>query len=355
MSVTVVIPSLNPDEKLVGTVSALLDAGVSDLVLVDDGSDAAHQAPFDALRDRPGITLLTHPVNRGKGRALKTAFAWIAENRPDTQGVVTADGDGQHSTTDILTLMEAVADSKGQVFLGVRDIRADNMPARSRFGNQATKFFLRLLGGVRVSDTQTGLRAMPADCLQKLIAISGDRYEYEMNMLLELPPCGYSFVEIPVETVYIDNNRGSHFRPVRDSAMIYWKLIRCFLRFAGASMISAGLDLTLFGLFGRLLFDGLAESTQILLSTVLARVFSSTLNFILTRYAVFHSHKRIVSSLWRYYALCMAQMLVSAGAVMGLCAFIPLPQEILKCVVDIVLFFISYRIQRRYVFGEKRK
>ena len=119
--VTVVLPSLNPDEKLQKTVASLLAAGFTDLVLVNDGSRE------DTLRFFPKedehITVLRHEVNRGKGAALKTAFRYVLEHRPDSPGVVTADGDGQHRAEDVRRCAEAmIADGDARkIVFGCRD------------------------------------------------------------------------------------------------------------------------------------------------------------------------------------------------------------------------------------------
>ena len=101
MNATVIIPSLNPDEKIISTVKSLIDEGFDDIVLVDDGSDEEHKARFEEAKALGNVTLLVHEVNKGKGRAMKTAFEYILENRPNKPNVITVDGDGQHLATDV--------------------------------------------------------------------------------------------------------------------------------------------------------------------------------------------------------------------------------------------------------------
>lgn len=184
------------------------------IVVVDDGSDR----PVDA----PGCTVLRHPVNRGKGAALKTGFAYAADVCPG-QDVVCADADGQHSVEDILRVAERVGVT-GATVLGVRRVR--RMPPRSRVGNAITRELFRAATGHWVRDTQTGLRGYPSDLLLWLIDVPGERFEYEMNMLLAAARAGHPIEQVEIATTYLDGNASSHFGSVRDAARVYRALLR---------------------------------------------------------------------------------------------------------------------------------
>ena len=224
--VAVILPSLNPDHRFLEVAEGLIGAGFLHIVVVDDGSDAEHKKWFDDVRAYPQCHVLVHEVNKGKGRALKTAFAWCLENRPHIDGVVTADGDNQHRPADIRRCAQAMIDDPGKVWLGVRDFSLDHVPARSRMGNTLTRGIMRLACGVSVTDTQTGLRAIPARDLPLMLRIPGERYEYETQMLLSLREAKVGIGEVVIDTVYIDENESSHFHPVRDSWKIYKIIIR---------------------------------------------------------------------------------------------------------------------------------
>ena len=198
--------------------------GFRDILLINDGSKPENRHYFtDAAAAHPEITLLHHEVNRGKGAALKTAIAYYLANRPEGIGVVTVDGDGQHHKLDILACAESMADS-GEVTLGVRDFDQPDVPWRSRFGNKTTCAIFKFFVGMAVSDTQTGLRAISRRDLPTMLEIQGDRFEYETNMLLTLKRKSIPFREVKIRTVYIEENKSSHFRVIRDSWKIY-KLI----------------------------------------------------------------------------------------------------------------------------------
>ena len=233
---TLIIPSLNPDEHLAAVVEGAIEAGIDDIILVDDGSRPECRHYFTQLAERPEVTLLTHEVNQGKGAALKTAFAWFLANRPDRTGVVTADGDGQHAVEDILTCGIEMNEGEPAVILGCRDFSQKNVPFRSRAGNRLTCLVFRLLLGMRVSDTQTGLRAIPARYIEPLMAAGGTRYEFETNMLLLMDALNAPSWEVTIQTVYLEQNRGSHFHPLRDSLRVYGLIIK----YAPSSILSRG-------------------------------------------------------------------------------------------------------------------
>ena len=213
--VTILIPAYQPDDKLVALV-ARLRAAFAHVVVVDDGSTEG-RAVFDAIRAQVDAVLV-HAVNRGKGAALKTGFAWIRANQSGTKGVVTADADGQHTVADITRVAEAVAEHPGGLVLGVRRFNG-HVPFRSRFGNYWTMGFFWLITGLAVKDTQTGLRGIPRDLLDRVANLPGDRYEYEMRMLVDARLHPQKPRQIPIETVYLDGNKSSHFRPLRDTIL----------------------------------------------------------------------------------------------------------------------------------------
>lgn len=354
MQVTAIIPSLNPDEKLAETVDSLLAVGFTDIILVDDGSDDLHRAPFDELEHLPEVTVLRHEINQGKGRAMKTAFSYVLEQRPECVGVVAVDGDGQHGAEDVLHLAQAVQD-KPCIWLGARDFSDPAVPPRSRFGNRASCWTMRFLCGMRVRDTQTGLRAFPRDLLPILLEIPGERYEYETKMLLEMKQQNLPFDELTIRTIYLDDNKRSHFNVVRDSWRVYSLMLAHFIRFTGSGLMSAVLDILAFTLLVKLLFPawfpGASVDLLVLVATVASRLLSSIVNFTINRKLVFHSQRGLLGTLCRYYALSICLMLTSALLVTVFNNWLPGWEPLLKLIADVLLFLFSFRIQQRFVFG----
>ena len=226
----IILPSLNPDHKFADVVRGLVEDGFRHIVIVDDGSDAAHQHWFDEAGALPGCTVLHHGVNKGKGRALKTAFAHIRQKLPALKGVITIDGDGQHLLPDILACGEKLLREGDAVVLGCRDFDAPGVPPRSVAGNKTTSRLFRLLYGIRLSDTQTGLRAIPASCLALFEQVEGERFEYETNMLLRMKHAGIRLLEQPIATVYDEEDYSSHYNAVKDSWRIFKVMAKGLVR-----------------------------------------------------------------------------------------------------------------------------
>lgn len=363
MNATVVIPSLNPDEKILSTIQSLSDEGFSDIVLVDDGSDEEHKVFFDRASKQfnsssVNVTVLVHEVNKGKGRAMKTAFEYILANRPDKPNVITVDGDGQHLAKDVKKCIEKLEEFPDSFVMGVRNFKQDNVPARSKFGNNATKLVFSLLCGINVSDTQTGLRAMSYEHLPIMLSVEGDRYEYESNQLFAVKRAGIKFKEVVITTVYLDENQTSHFRPIRDSIRIYGVIIKYLLSSLASTLVDISIFTLLNLIFGKLNFT---DELRLFLATAIARVISSFVNFSINRKVVFKSKDNFGSTMFKYYVLCACQLLASAGLVFVFSSFVFKLKDgspfdtLIKAVVDTILFFISFRIQQNWVFVSKKK
>ena len=359
--ISVVLPSLDPDEKLIAVVDGLLEYGFSHIILVNDGSKPENLHYFtDLAAQHPEITLLHHEVNKGKGAALKNAFNWFLQNRPDGYGVVTVDGDNQHHPEDtracVLHMMES-----GHTTLGCRDFNQEDVPARSSFGNKMTSLIFKIFVGMVISDTQTGLRAFPRDVLEQLVDVYGDRFEYETNMLLAFKQKGIPFDEVKIRTVYIEENKSSHFRVIHDSWRIYKLILAHFFRYTVSSVVSAVVDTGAYSLLSWLfstVFQGFALTAA---AGVGARAISSVLNFFMNKKLVFQSSVSTGKALVRYYALALPQMAAQVGLTQGVYALLAIPDSatglrtVIYAVVMTVLYFLSYVIQQRWVFAPQTK
>jgi glycosyltransferase involved in cell wall biosynthesis len=220
----VLIPSYEPGEQLVSLVGAIRSARHDlPIVIVNDGSAAWFDSVFEAAR-ADGVTIVRHPRNLGKGRALKTGFSHIAESFPG-EDVVCADSDGQHQIRDIMRVADALHGRDDTIVLGSRGWTGQ-VPFKSWIGNTLTRRVFRASTGLRVGDTQTGLRAYPASMLPWLQAIEGERFEYEMSVLLDAAKAGFALEEVGIETVYLEGNGSTHFRPLVDSLRVYVPLVK---------------------------------------------------------------------------------------------------------------------------------
>lgn len=336
--IIVLIPAYKPDERLVALTRELRERGL-EVMLVDDGGQEDYAAIFEQCRAL-GARVAVHAVNLGKGRALKTGINAALLAWPELQGIVTADADGQHTPTDIVRLIDALREHPDALVLGSRQFTGE-VPFKSRWGNRITRFVYALASGVHVGDTQTGLRALPRRSLGEMLRIDGERYEYEMNVLLKLRDMKLTVFEVPIETIYIDDNAGSHFNPVRDAFRIYMVIFRYLF----SSVTSFAVDYLLYWMCLGLL------RLSPLVSYALARLVSSQVNYHLNKHTVF-SGRGGKHSMVKYYALAVAQGLVGAGLVQVLPQMLPISAAIIKIPVDLALFAVSYFIQRDFVFDK---
>lgn len=345
----VIIPCLEPNEKLIKIVSELTEKNLSPIIVVNDGSSAVYDHFFEQVQNQYGCILLKHPTNMGKGRALKDAFDYCLNRWPDLIGCVTADSDGQHSAESISRCGEALLNQPHSLVLGVRDFTDENVPLKSRLGNNLTRKICRLLCGINVSDTQTGLRGIPADFMRHLLSVPGERFEFETRMLLEARnQC--SIIEVTIETIYdLKENHATHFDPVKDSIRIYKIFAGELVKFFVSSVSSSIVDLTLFAVFCELLIS--KSTVYVAIATVFARAVSAIYNYLINYWIVFSSREKHKRSATRYFILAFLQMLCSAGLTTGLVARLPWMSELaIKIPVDTVLFFISFCIQREFIY-----
>lgn len=359
-NISVVLPSLDPDDKLITVIDGLLETGFTDIILVNDGSKPENLHYFETAATHPEVHLLHHEVNRGKGAALKTAFTWFLENRPDAAGVVTVDGDNQHHPADTKACSEQMMRSN-KVVLGCRDFSLPHVPPRSRMGNNITCGVFKIMVGMTISDTQTGLRAIPTHAVKAFLTVKGDRFEYETNMLLAMKEQCIDFEEVKIRTVYIEENKSSHFRAVRDSWRIYKLILAHFFRYTLSSLLSAVVDEGVFTLLSWLLQNTLTGLLLTAVPTITARVVSSLLNFFVNKKVVFHSNVGTGKAMLRYYALAIPMLLAQLGLTHGVYLLFSISgsQTVLRAVIYamimVVLYFASFMIQQRWVFAGRKK
>ena len=358
-TVPIVIPSYEPDERLISLLNDLNSAGLGPVIIVNDGSGTEYDEIFsraEKLIEGSGGKLIAYRPNRGKGRALKTAFEYISQNIPDALGCVTADSDGQHTPGCIASIIKALRENPNSLVLGVRQFDGENVPWKSRMGNTITIKVFSYVSGVRVSDTQTGLRGIPFDFMKDLIDCKGERFEFETQMLLE---CAgrLKIHEVPIKTVYDSKeNHQTHFDPWKDSIRIYKILGKKFIKYIFASLSSFVIDIILFAIFKKLFQGTVPDVYLIPFATVCARVISATYNYTVNYFLVFRSRAGKATSLVKYAALAFIQMQASAWSVAGLSFLLPMiSPTFIKCVVDTLLFLLSYSIQQRFVFASKKK
>ena len=200
MKVVPIIPSLEPDDKLITLVDKLIKS--------------------------KECIILTHNINKGKGKALKTAFRYYKDNLIDKyNGVICLDSDGQHTTQDTINITNKLLETNNFI-LGTRLFNTKETPFRNKLGNRITSYIFKLLYKVYIKDTQTGLRAIPNRLIDMHLSADGNRFEYEINTLITLVLNNEKIEQVDIKTIYRkDSNKHSHFNVVKDSYKVYKVLL----------------------------------------------------------------------------------------------------------------------------------
>jgi glycosyltransferase involved in cell wall biosynthesis len=347
---SLLIPALNPEWTLIGLTQELVQRGFEHIVVVDDGSELRHRGIFDSVAALPGVEVIRHQRNLGKGAALKTGIRHISGRHPDRSALITLDADGQHLPEDVTKVAQALVDS-ANVVLGVRAFdRA--IPLRSRLGNWMTRHLFRIFTGASLIDTQTGLRGLPADHAYELLDIPFSRYDFELEALVRAVR-SRRIVQVPIRTVYFDGNAASHFRPILDSLRVYRVFLRMsatFVRFSAVGGLSFLLDLLLFWLL-------LKAGVTVVWAVAGARVASGVFNFTANKISVFGScsWRHVPRELVGYAGLFTAILVLSAIGTTLAIEFLALPALAAKITVDSVLFIAAFVVQRRWIFRRPRR
>lgn len=349
--IVLLIPSLNPDEKLINLIKELRQEEFSKIFIVNDGSKQECLNIFEEAVNM-GCKVFRHHKNYGKGRALKNAFNQLYSEFPDFEVVVTLDADGQHKVKDVINVARTTMERKDSVVLGSREFGKD-VPLRSKFGNILTRNVMKVLCGIKIRDTQTGLRGFSKKLLENFLDIPGERYEYEMNVLLATKEKSIPIVECPIETVYIEDNKSSHFNPIKDSIRIY----SLFIKYIISALLSFAVDIALFAVFVAI-FKDITYAGYIFIATILARIISSFVNYMVNKNTVFKNKtktkKDFIRTLVGYYILVVINIIISSICVNFICKVLLWDEVIVKFAVDMILFICNYVIQREFIFKNKK-
>ena len=338
------IPAFEPSDTLLTLVQELKDARFG-IVVVDDGSGKTFRGIFAEVGRFAQV--LSHDTNMGKGKALKTGLSFISRHCSESSVVVTLDADGQHSLPDALKVTDTAVNNPGSLVLGRRRF-CGNVPVRSRFGNCVTRFVYRIATGSGVHDTQTGLRAFTSEMIPFMLNVSGERYEYEMNVLLKCSTKKIPIKEVEIATIYIDGNSGSHFNAVRDSLRIY----REIFKFAASSLTGFAVD---YGLYSVLLIftKSLGPTVSLPLSNISARVVSASVNYFLNKRFVFKSEDSFAKTAAQYFALAGCILAGNTLLLSLLVNFTGINEYVAKVLTEMTFFFASWAVQKFVIFGKK--
>lgn len=348
MDTVVVIPAYKPDMRLCNLARRL--CGKYGVIIVDDGGGAAFDDVFEKAAEFAKV--LRYEENRGKGGALKYAFSKILSVYPEAEYVVTADADGQHTPGDIDKVCTELR-RRGGLVLGSRAF-SGKVPLRSRLGNSITRAVFALASETKVYDTQTGLRGFEIEYLDLFSSLQGDRYEYEMTMLMFAAGNKIPIHEVRIETIYENNNEGSHFNAVKDSFKIYLIIYKysATLKYLTSSCVSFLLNYILTLVLSSFVFKSLATGMEF--STICAWLCSSFLNFTLNRTIVFHSRTSYLKSMAEYYGLAVITFALKSFVFLEFFVRVcHIPLAAAFPISEIVMYVANYIVQKKFIFKSK--
>ena len=339
--VAILIPSLNPRKNIIEIVRKLKESKFNTIFLIDDGSKEDSKKNFRIVEEEFDVNIIVHKINKGKGASLKDGIKYIQENT-NLKGIVTMDSDGQHLIKDVEKVVDKM--NENSVVLGVRDFDKDGIPFRNKFGNKFSSWYLKVVAGKSISDTQTGLRGIPRKYFDMSVKTEGNRYEYEMNVLMEWCKDKNCKIEaVPIETVYEKNNV-SYFNPILDSIRIY----KDFFKNIISSIICAVLDIVLFWLI--LDVFGLMN---VFWSNTVARIISGFFDFTINKFWVFKNgrNQEGKKEFIKYGILFIVQMFINSAIVDLLSKVFFNFIILIKIIVNTVIYFANYFIKKRFIFN----
>ena len=341
------IPSYEPNDALLKVVDELLKEDFT-VVVVNDGSGVSYNEIFDQLPNE--VHYLSYETNMGKGHALKHGLAYIKDNFDTDSVIVTLDSDGQHKVSDAIKVVER-CEQEGGIILGSRHF-GKGTPFKSRFGNWMARITFLISTHHKIYDTQTGLRAFDFSLIETMLEVKGERYEYEMNVLLDSIRKGISIKEEKIETIYLDNNSGTHYNPFKDTMRIFKEVIK----FSISSLIGFLVD---FGLYSLLLFilteTGFEWEHKALMCHAIARVVSASVNFTINYHLVFKKRETIWKALLKYTGLALFILFGGMGILWILTELWGWNPYLAKIIVEVTMFIISWLVQRLFVFRKRKK
>lgn len=342
----IIIPSYCPDKRLVTLVENIREKVHYPIVIVDDGSGINYKEIFKETSKFRDVFVIYSEKNSGKGLALKKGVKYASEKYKDNLGYITCDSDGQHTVKDIIKISNAMIENQDSLVLGVRSLYSKGTPIKSKLGNYFSSCLFYFLTGKKCIDTQTGLRGIPKKYENIFLEEKGDRYDFEMNFLVNMAKKRIDFTEIKIKTIYFNNNKGSHYRPIKDSI----KIFKGIIKYTFSSMISFFIDILMFLILYNFIFKG--ANFSIFISTVISRIISGIVNFILNQRWVFNG-ERNKNEFIKYSILFCLQMILSGLSVSLLINLIN-NSALAKLIVDSGLFLISYFIQKNIIFLDKK-
>lgn len=342
MNYAVIIPMYSKSRKTITLCNDLYELGADNIIVVNDGCRMSDD--YSNELTSIGCHIVNIKNNKGKGASLKAGFIYAYENLYNLKGFITVDADGQHKAEDVMKVARALDLRPDCLILGKRNFKKSKAPFNVRFGNRLSSVYFKVVTGTACGDCLTGLRGIPISLYEMAINTKGDRFDYEMNFLTKCADEKIQFYNVNITCEYSENSV-SNYRLFKDTYLIY----RTPLKFATASIGCTVIDLILFTFFTYLFPASLMWN--VVFATLLARIVSGGLNFLINRKMIFKNNGQAKSQVWRFVILFLCIMIASTFLVSTL-SFIPIPVTFMKAIIDLLLWMVNYSVQRKWVFKE---
>ena len=343
-AIHVVVPAYNPGEIVTGVVESAR-SHADTVVIVDDGCDAENRAHLQRCSRHPGVTLLTHARNRGKGHALMTGIGHCLDRMRAGDYILTMDSDGQHDPEDIAGFRALLTERPNVQFALGERLDRRTMPVKSRIGNSVATALFRLQMGTSIQDTQTGMRLLSKSFARRVLdEVRPGRYETEMDMLVLAVHTLARIDSVAIRTIYLDGNAATKFRAVTDS----WRVLARLVRYTLVSVASFLIDYLLFFLLSYV------AGIPYLVANCAARVVSAVANFAGHKVFSFRSPGRTLPKAARYVLAVAFSLLMASVLLYVAVEYLTMWSLVAKPLVDVLVFFINFAVLSRFVFRGHR-
>lgn len=355
----IVIPALNPPSSFVSYAEALRREGFSRIVVVNDGSRTDKLPVFFKLK-RLGVTVVDHPHNRGQGAALRTGFQYYLDHfQGQSDGVITLNADRQIPPSDVVRIASSLHNEQAMgsfaLVVGTRNLEGKNVTDYDYNMGGVMKLLYHMLMGVRLNDPLSGVFGIPDLRVRQCLEIGSDGYAYATSMTMSFEKIG--FLQVPVSYANYEEGVEPAFRKIPDTIRILYTIFKKFIVYSITSVGASILDVIIFGIFHSITFRG--NPMAIIYSTICARVISASVNYLLTKHFVFHfksdSAQETTKSAGAFFVLTAMQCICSALIVSAMKMLLGGSAVGIKVIVDTTLFFVSYKIQHKYIFKDDRQ
>jgi len=349
MKFALLIPCYEPSDKVISFLKQFKKEDFAYFLMVDDGSGEKYQEIFSLIRSETLFEVLSYEKNKGKGGALKFGINYLLKKDHDLGAILTCDSDGQHAYYDVLKVRDELINNPNSLVIGTRKFDLENVPSRSRFGNNFSKFYFKIVTKTNCKDTQTGLRAIPSCLFDLALTTPGNRFDYEMNFLLEAVR-ETSLQQVDISTIYEPKEeRKSHFKTIKDSYLIY----RVPILYVLVSVISFLLDIGIFALLSTLVFSTDSEQ-QVFLSNLVCRIISGLFNFLMLNFIVFRSKGNIGIKALKYWLIWAVNYGLSSSLTY-IFNFLPMAVYFIKVIIDVFISILNYLVNLTFVFAKRRQ